>query len=180
MTNISPNEPVFQISVVSRMVGLHQQTIRSYERVGLISPARSRGNTRLYSSADVERLQQVVRLVSDLGVNLAGVDVILLELADGLFQAETAAMLESAFFREVVDGMIFCAGDAMGAACGFDWLRRNEHAVLALAGVLTRSPLQAREAIQATSIPVLSRMELADPITASKLVQEARTHRGAA
>ena len=77
MTNISPNEPVFQISVVSRMVGLHQQTIRSYERVGLISPARSRGNTRLYSSADVERLQQVVRLVSDLGVNLAGVDVIL-------------------------------------------------------------------------------------------------------
>jgi MerR family transcriptional regulator/heat shock protein HspR len=77
MTSIPHNEPVFQISVVSRMVGLHQQTIRSYERVGLISPARSRGNTRLYSTADVERLRQVVRLVSDLGVNLAGVDVIL-------------------------------------------------------------------------------------------------------
>ena len=77
MTNIPHHEPVFQISVVSRMVGLHQQTIRSYERVGLISPARSRGNTRLYSAADVERLRQVVRLVSDLGVNLAGVDVIL-------------------------------------------------------------------------------------------------------
>ncbi len=77
MTNIPRNEPVFQISVVSRMVGLHQQTIRSYERVGLVSPARSRGNTRLYSTADVERLRQVIRLVSDLGVNLAGVDVIL-------------------------------------------------------------------------------------------------------
>ena len=77
MTNIPHNEPVFQISVVSRMVGLHQQTIRSYERVGLVRPARSSGNTRLYSAADIERLQQVVRLVNDLGVNLAGVDVIL-------------------------------------------------------------------------------------------------------
>ena len=74
---VPQHEPVFQISVVSRMVGLHQQTIRSYERVGLLSPARSRGNTRLFSHADVERLRQVVRLVNDLGINLAGVEVIL-------------------------------------------------------------------------------------------------------
>ncbi len=71
------DEPVFQISVVARMVGLHQQTIRSYERIGLVQPARSQGNTRLFSYQDVERLQQVVRLVNDLGVNLAGVEVIL-------------------------------------------------------------------------------------------------------
>ncbi|MEX1023391.1 MAG: MerR family transcriptional regulator [Dehalococcoidia bacterium] len=71
------DEPVFQISVVARMVGLHQQTIRSYERIGLVQPARSQGNTRLFSTVDVERLQQVVRLVNDLGVNLAGVEVIL-------------------------------------------------------------------------------------------------------
>ena len=77
MTNLTQHEPVFQISVVSRMVGIHQQTIRSYERVGLLSPARSRGNTRLFSYADVERLRQVVRLVNDLGINLAGVEVIL-------------------------------------------------------------------------------------------------------
>ncbi len=76
-SGFSEHEPVFQISVVSRMVGLHQQTIRTYERVGLIQPARSGGNTRLYSAADVERLRQVVRLVNDLGVNLAGVEVIL-------------------------------------------------------------------------------------------------------
>lgn len=75
--NVSQHEPVFQISVVSRMVGIHQQTIRSYERVGLLSPARSSGNTRLFSHADVERLRQVVRLVNDLGINLAGVEVIL-------------------------------------------------------------------------------------------------------
>lgn len=76
-SGIRHDEPVFQISVVSRMVGLHQQTIRSYERIGLVQPARSQGNTRLFSYRDVERLQQVVRLVNDLGVNLAGVEVIL-------------------------------------------------------------------------------------------------------
>jgi len=78
VTNEIPrNEPIFQISVVSRMVGLHQQTIRSYERIGLVQPARSDGNTRLFSFEDIERLRQVVRLVNDLGVNLAGVEVIL-------------------------------------------------------------------------------------------------------
>ncbi|MBM4411584.1 MAG: MerR family transcriptional regulator [Chloroflexi bacterium] len=76
-SGFSRDEPVFAISVVSRMVGLHQQTIRTYERVGLVQPSRSDGNTRLYSTADVERLRQVVRLVNDLGVNLAGVEVIL-------------------------------------------------------------------------------------------------------
>ncbi len=74
---IPPHEPVFQISIVSRMIGLHQQTIRSYERVGLVKPHRTQGNTRLYSHADVERLRTVTRLVNDLGVNLAGADVIL-------------------------------------------------------------------------------------------------------
>lgn len=74
---IPQQEPVFQISIVSRMIGLHQQTIRSYERIGLVKPHRTPGNTRLYSHADVERLQTVTRLVNDLGVNLAGVDVIL-------------------------------------------------------------------------------------------------------
>jgi len=77
MTSIPHDEPVFAISVVARMVGVHQQTLRSYERVGLVLPARSPGNTRLYSQRDVERLMQVLRLVNDLGVNLAGVDVIL-------------------------------------------------------------------------------------------------------
>lgn len=77
MTSISQDEPVFAISVVARMIGVHQQTLRSYERVGLVQPARSSGNTRLYSQRDVERLKQVLRLMEDLGVNLAGVDVIL-------------------------------------------------------------------------------------------------------
>ena len=74
---IHPEHPVLQISVVAEMVGVHQQTLRSYERIGLVSPARSSGNTRLYSFADVERVRQVLRLVEELGVNLAGADVIL-------------------------------------------------------------------------------------------------------
>ena len=77
MTRISEDEPLFQISVVARVVGLHEQTIRSYERIGLVRPHRTRGNRRLFSQRDVDRLQQVVRLVEDLGVNLAGVDVVL-------------------------------------------------------------------------------------------------------
>jgi MerR family transcriptional regulator/heat shock protein HspR len=71
------HEPVYVISIVARMVGVHAQTLRQYERVGLVEPKRSGGNIRLYSRADVERLRQVQRLVNDLGVNLAGVEVIL-------------------------------------------------------------------------------------------------------
>jgi MerR family transcriptional regulator/heat shock protein HspR len=77
MRGIPRDEPVFHISVVARMVGIHQQTLRSYERQGLLQPSRSAGNRRLYSQRDIERLRQVLRLVTDLGVNLAGVDVIL-------------------------------------------------------------------------------------------------------
>ncbi|MSQ31592.1 MAG: MerR family transcriptional regulator [Dehalococcoidia bacterium] len=92
MTNLAHDEPVFQISVVARMVGIHQQTIRAYERVGLLVPARSLGNTRLFSTSDVERLRQVVRLVNDLGINLAGVEVIFrLSQQIAELQAELAA-----------------------------------------------------------------------------------------
>lgn len=65
------------ISVVSEMLGIHQQTLRLYEREGFIKPKRSRGNTRLYSEEDVARLEMILRLTQDLGVNLAGVEVIL-------------------------------------------------------------------------------------------------------
>lgn len=70
-------DPCFVISVAARMLGMHQQTLRYYERVGIIEPSRSRGNIRLYSQADINRLRQVQRLINDLGVNLAGAEVIL-------------------------------------------------------------------------------------------------------
>ncbi len=74
---IREDDPCYVISIAARMVGMHQQTLRYYERVGLIEPSRSRGNIRLYSPADISRLRQIQRLISDLGVNLAGVEVII-------------------------------------------------------------------------------------------------------
>ena len=70
-------EPRYEIGAVAIRCGIHPQTVRQYERLGLIQPSRSRGNFRLYSDADLERLQRIQRLVNDLGVNLAGVEVIL-------------------------------------------------------------------------------------------------------
>jgi len=70
------DEPCYVISVAARMVELHPQTLRYYERVGLIRPYRSKGNRRLYSPGDVERLRTINRLIDELGVNLAGVEVI--------------------------------------------------------------------------------------------------------
>jgi MerR family transcriptional regulator/heat shock protein HspR len=75
--SISEDEPCYVISVAAKMLGIHQQTLRYYEREGLIQPSRSRGNIRLYSLSDINRLRQVQRLISDLGVNLAGAEVIL-------------------------------------------------------------------------------------------------------
>ena len=69
-------EPCYVISVAARILGVHAQTLRYYERVGIIEPSRSQGNRRLYSMGDIERLRQIKTLMDDLGVNLAGVEVI--------------------------------------------------------------------------------------------------------
>lgn len=103
----------------------------------------------------------------------AGVDVILLEVADGLFQHETAALLRSRRFRALCDGFLFAAGDAMAAAGGVGWLRREGLPVLGVGGVLTAAPLGRREALESTGLPVLGKVELADPIAAEKLVAAA-------
>lgn len=71
------DEPMFVISVAARLVEMHPQTLRYYERAGLVKPKRSRGSIRLYSQRDIDRLRKIARLVDDLGVNLAGVEVIL-------------------------------------------------------------------------------------------------------
>ena len=69
------NEPLYVISVAARLLELHPQTLRKYEREGFVSPSRTTGNLRLYSSEDLERLRQVKHLVEDRGVNLAGVQL---------------------------------------------------------------------------------------------------------
>jgi MerR family transcriptional regulator, heat shock protein HspR len=70
-------EPCFVISVAAKLVSLHPQTLRYYDRVGLIRPSRTSGRMRLYSQRDIDILRKIARLTEDLGVNLAGVEVVL-------------------------------------------------------------------------------------------------------
>lgn len=74
---VKRNEPVFMISVVAQMLSIHPQTLRLYEREGFIKPSRTVGNTRLYSQEDVEQIRTILRLTREMGVNLAGVDIVL-------------------------------------------------------------------------------------------------------
>ena len=71
------NDHCFVISVAARMVRVHTQTLRYYEREGLLEPARSRGNIRLYSQKDIEKLRSIKSLTDELGINLAGVQVVM-------------------------------------------------------------------------------------------------------
>lgn len=71
------DEPLYLISVVAKVLSIHPQTLRQYEKEGLLEPSRTDGRMRLYSQRDVDRVKMILRLTRDLGVNLAGVDVIL-------------------------------------------------------------------------------------------------------
>lgn len=75
--NLDNAEPRYVISIAARMVGTQTHTLRYYERIGIIEPSRSQGRIRLYSERDIARLRRVRALTEDLGVNLAGVEVIL-------------------------------------------------------------------------------------------------------
>jgi MerR family transcriptional regulator/heat shock protein HspR len=71
------SKPRYVISVAARMIGIEAHTLRYYERLGLVQPERSSGNIRLYSEGDIDRLRYIKALMSDCGVNLAGVEVVL-------------------------------------------------------------------------------------------------------
>ena len=94
---IEETRGVFMISVAAELAGMHPQTLRMYEARGLISPQRSPKNTRLYSRADVERLQRIQKLTTEQGLNLAGV-VAMLEMEESVarMRAEMARMRERA------------------------------------------------------------------------------------
>lgn len=70
-------KPYYMISIVSEMFEIHPQTLRQYEKMELIKPSRTEGNTRLYSEEDLERLKLILTLTREMGVNLAGVEIIL-------------------------------------------------------------------------------------------------------
>ncbi len=76
------NQPVYMIGVAAQLCGVHPQTLRQYERLGLVNPARVGAKNRLFSEADIRRVQRIQRLTQQLGVNLAGVEIILKMLDD--------------------------------------------------------------------------------------------------
>ena len=81
------DEPCFVISVAARMLGVQTQTLRYYERLGLVEPQRTQGNQRVYSRREVERVRRIRNMMEDLGVNLAGVEVVM-KLLDKLQESE--------------------------------------------------------------------------------------------
>ena len=103
--NSEESEPRYGISIAAKMIGVRTHTLRYYERIGIIEPRRSQGNIRLYSNSDIALLRRAKTLMGDLGVNLAGIEVILrmlermAELQNRLEEAE--AELRS--LREVDD-----------------------------------------------------------------------------
>lgn len=70
-------QPIYVISIAARLVGMHQQTLRYYERAGLVEPKRTGGNIRMYSNSDIERIRQIQRWIDDFGVNLAGAEIMM-------------------------------------------------------------------------------------------------------
>ncbi len=126
-------------------------------------------STHLITLSELHAVMQ--RLLSNLAAQQ--VDAIVVEVADGLFQCETAQLLKSPEFKEAIDGLVFSSGDAMGAAAGANWLQAQGLPVLALAGVLTKSPLARREAHEATGLPVLGLEELGDAEVAARLLGSA-------
>ena len=104
-------------------------------------------------------------------ITARGVDAILVEVADGVLQRETAALLQSQTFNRCIDAVMLAAQDSMGAMAGVDWLRKRcARPVLAMCGVLSASPLQEMEAKTTTQLDVFSREGLADPANAMKLL----------
>lgn len=102
MAQRDKEEPLYMISIAAKLCEMHPQTLRLYERVGLICPHRIGSKNRMYSDADIERLRQIQRLTHELGVNLAGVEVIfsLLDQMDAMRKRMEEEMDE---MREQID-----------------------------------------------------------------------------
>jgi MerR family transcriptional regulator/heat shock protein HspR len=94
--------PRYMISVAADLVGMHPQTLRIYEAKGLVRPKRTAGNTRLYSDRDLERLRAIQRLTTELGLNLAGVELVL-EMQEELLRARAQLARMERRLREDVE-----------------------------------------------------------------------------
>jgi len=101
----------YMISAVAELYKLHPQTLRLYERVGLLKPSRSQGNTRLYTDADLERLDVILNLTRELGVNLAGIEIIL-NMRDRMSEMQTQMQSFIEYVRTEVAHNFAAAGES--------------------------------------------------------------------
>ena len=141
------------------MVDAGAHRMLDFTDVGLASTYRQ-------STQVIER--KFTELIDHLTASGSGVNLV--EVADGIYQRETAQLIESDVFRSTVDVVLFAANDAMGAAMGVTHLQERGYDVVAVSGRITRSPLATREAQGATGLPVLGIAELADFATARDLL----------
>jgi len=128
---ISPDAPIFAVSVAARLAGMHPQTLRTYDRLGLVVPRRAKGSGRRYSPRDVAKLRLIQHLSQDEGVNLNGIKRII-ELGDQLDQAVRRADQLAELVQLLTSGLdqagrVFTAG-----AEGDVWEGRRRHQALAL------------------------------------------------
>ncbi len=105
---MNEREPLYGIAVAARLTRMHPQTLRKYERSGLLRPARQQGNQRLYSDADVRRLRRIRYLVEDRGLNVAGLEMTL-AMVDRLDKLDPAA--SAAEMRAAIDDVIDLSRD---------------------------------------------------------------------
>lgn len=124
-----------------------------------------------YASTAGLPLDTLELILSQLSAHVAsaGAKCLVIEVADGLLQAETAALLQSTKFAKMVDAVIFAAPDAMSVLAGADWLHKQGLPLIAVSGVLTMSPLAMREAMAAVHLPVYTAEELTTPRIVSAL-----------
>lgn len=118
--------------------------------------------------ASVEQCEEIMTTLTR-HLYRAGVDVVVFEVADGLFQRETAALLESPKFKHAVRAVVFAAGDAMGSFSGSMWLKMRDLPVVAGSGLVTASPLASQEAADATGLPMYGLDDLSSPAIADRL-----------
>ena len=132
------------------------------------------GLASTYKSSPEEVEKVLVSLVGHVASH--GVDAMVLEIADGVLQRETAALLEGETFSRLVGGIVMAAQDSMGAVAGVHWLRERSTPLLALSGLMTTAPLQIAEAQDATGLPIHDRESLATPEVAVELLGRAQQH----
>jgi molybdopterin-guanine dinucleotide biosynthesis protein len=121
-------------------------------------------------------LERIEAAMDDLLADMAehAIDTVVMEVADGVFQQETAALIRGQHFQSRVDGIVLAGRDAMGVVAGLAVLEHTGVPVLTLSGLLCASPLQRREAESATGLATLNREELARADTAMRLLTTAR------